>query len=109
MNVNVFNARNANALAITRACTAALSLVMTLPENAVQIVNTITPGDQDVHSLYHREACATLLSEVCAHLGVPVPAIELVNVQAAIDAQRQPELTPQVEAPAEGEGDAEPA
>lgn len=74
MDIGIHSARNQAAHQRILASTLQLASVISIPETDLDVLTRIKAQDQDVHSLYQREAVAGVLEAVVAHLGiVPEP------------------------------------
>lgn len=75
MDINTYAARNQVAHERILAASLLLAGAVTIPESDLDILTRIKAQDQDVHSLYQREAVAGVLESVAGHLGL-YPLVE---------------------------------
>lgn len=70
MDIGIYSARNQVAHQRILASTLQLASVISIPEPDLDVLTRIKAQDQDVHSLYQREAVAGVLEAVVAYLGI---------------------------------------
>jgi hypothetical protein len=98
MDINIYSARNQIAHERIQAATLLLAGVVTVPEESLDVLKRIKAQDQDVHSLYQREAIAGVLEAVAGHLGL-YPLVE--ETLALADASPADASTESTESPAD--------